>query len=263
MGFLKYLKKRKSKSLISNTFSVIVFVTGFLLSTLFFRRINHCTLHKAFKEKSFFSIVKDDLSINIKPENNFLFVGVMTAQQFLDTRVKAVFETWGKNVPGKIVFFSRAGSVSKNPIPLVELDGVDDSYPPLKKFFIMVKYIYDHYLDDYEWFMRADDDVHIKPERLELFLRALNSSVPYYIGQMGQGSKVDLGLLSIESDENFCMGGSGFIMSKETLRRIGPHLRTCVKNLYSKHDDVEISRCIRDYANISCTWAFDVSIVFI
>jgi chondroitin sulfate synthase len=248
--------------MISNTFSVIIFVIGFLLSTLFYRHINNCTLHIAFNEKSIFSIVKDDKSLTIKPENNFLFVGVMTAQQFLDTRVKAVYETWGKNVPGKIVFFSRAGSVSKNPIPLVELDGVDDSYPPLKKFFIMVKYIYDHYLDDYEWFMRADDDVHIKPERLELLLRSLNSSVPYYIGQTGQGSKADLGRLSLDPDENFCLGGSGFIMSKETLRRIGPNLRTCVKNLYSKHDDVEIGRCIRDYANISCTWAFDVSIVF-
>lgn len=65
------------------------------------------------------------------------------------------------------------------------LRGVDDSYPPQKKSFMMLKYMHDHYLDKYEWFMRADDDVYIKGDLLESFLRSLNSSEPLFLGQTG------------------------------------------------------------------------------
>lgn len=41
----------------------------------------------------------------------------MTAQEFLEDRAKAVYETWGKNVPGRIAFFSSEGSVSRGKKP--------------------------------------------------------------------------------------------------------------------------------------------------
>lgn len=36
----------------------------------------------------------------------------MTAKSFLKDRAKAVYDTWGKNVPGKIAFFSSEDSYS-------------------------------------------------------------------------------------------------------------------------------------------------------
>jgi chondroitin sulfate synthase len=187
----------------------------------------------------------------------------MTAQKYLDTRARASFETWGQNIPGKMSFFSRAGSTSNFPIPLVSLAGVDDSYPPQKKSFMMLKYMYDHYIDKFEWFMRVDDDVYIKPEKLEVFLRSLNSSKPQFIGQAGLGNKDEFGLLSLDYDENFCMGGPGITMSRETLKLVVPHISFCLKNLYSTHEDVEIGRCIRRFANTSCTWSYEVTISFL
>lgn len=38
-------------------------------------------------------------------------------------------------------------------------------------------------------------------------------------GQAGKGNTEEFGLLSLEYDENFCMGGPGVILSRETLRR--------------------------------------------
>lgn len=38
-------------------------------------------------------------------------------------------------------------------------------------------------------------------------------------GQAGKGNSEEFGLLSLEFDENFCMGGPGVILSSETLRR--------------------------------------------
>jgi chondroitin sulfate synthase len=197
----------------------------------------------------------------IEPTKSLVFIGVMTAQKYLDTRAKAVYETWGQTIPGKISFFSRAGSTSQFPIPLVSLAGVDDSYPPQKKSFMMLKYMHDHYIDKFEWFMRVDDDVYIKAEKLEVFLRSLNSSKPQFIGQAGLGNKDEFGLLSLDYDENFCMGGPGIAMSRETLKRVVPHISSCLKNLYSTHEDVEIGRCIKKFAGTSCTWSYEVSFV--
>lgn len=55
------------------------------------------------------------------------------------------------------------------------------------------------------------------------------------------------------------MGGPGVIMSRETLRRVAPHIPTCLKNLYSTHEDVEIGRCVQKFAGIPCTWNYEVS----
>jgi chondroitin sulfate synthase len=191
-------------------------------------------------------------------DKNLVFFGIVTEQKYSETRAKSVFETWGRYIPGKILFFSRSGSSSSHAIPLVNLPGVDDAYPPQKKSFMMLKFIAENYLDKFEWFMRTDDDVYIKSYELESLLRSLDSSKVYFIGQAGLGTPEEIGLLSLDSDENFCMGGPGMIMSRATLKLIVPHIKGCLKNLLTIHGDVEIGRCVRNHANVSCTWAFEV-----
>ncbi len=39
----------------------------------------------------------------------------------------------------------------------------------------MMKYIHDHYLNKFEWFMRVDDDVYIRTENLERLLRSIDN----------------------------------------------------------------------------------------
>lgn len=109
----------------------------------------------------------DKQSLGRLHPRHFLYVGVMTAQKYLDSRAVAAYKTWVPSVPGRVEFFSSHGSDSVPlpfPLPVVSLSGVDDSYPPQKKSFMMLKYMHDHYLDKYEWFMRADDDVYIRGE---------------------------------------------------------------------------------------------------
>jgi hypothetical protein len=73
---------------------------------------------------------KQVIFTNISNDENLVFIGIMTAQKFLKTRAKSVYETWGRDIPGKISFFSRTGSSTNINLPLVSLPGVDDSYPP-------------------------------------------------------------------------------------------------------------------------------------
>lgn len=119
-----------------------------------------------------------------------LLVGVMTADKYIGTRARAVYETWGNRVPGKLLFFTSDSQNATDDLPVVRLKGVDDSYPPQKKSFMMLKYMYENYGDKFEWFMRADDDVFVKTDRLEPFLRNINSSQPRFIGQAGKGIAV-------------------------------------------------------------------------
>lgn len=114
-------------------------------------------------------------------QKNLLFVGVMTAKNFLNGRAKAVFDTWGKEIPGRIAFFSSENSYSEL-LPVVALKGVDDRYPPQKKSFMMLYYMYEHFIDKFEWFARTDDDVYVNTRKLEAFLRSIDSTKPQFIG---------------------------------------------------------------------------------
>lgn len=201
----------------------------------------------------------------IPPANSFLYVGVMTAQKYLASRAVAAYRTWTPSVPGRVEFFSSEGSEKVPlpiPVPVISLIGVDDSYPPQKKSFMMLKYMHDHYLDKYEWFMRADDDVYIRGEKLESFLRSLNSSKPLYLGQTGLGTTEELGKLALEPGENFCMGGPGMIFSREVLRRMVPHIGSCLREMYTTHEDVEIGRCVRRFGGTQCVWSYEMQQLF-
>ncbi|XP_069966792.1 chondroitin sulfate synthase 1 isoform X4 [Bactrocera oleae] len=223
--------------------------------------VKRCSMKPSGQQNPFEIIGMNPEEETIKSsQKNLVFVGVMTAQNFIEGRARAVYDTWGKEVPGRIAFFSSEGSHSKE-LPVIGLKNVDDRYPPQKKSFMMLYYMYEHYIDKFEWFIRADDDVYIEPEKLERFLRSIDSSKPQFIGQAGKGNSEEFGLLSLEFDENFCMGGPGVILSSETLRRVAPHIPTCLKNLYSTHEDVEVGRCVQKFAGIPCTWNYEMQYI--
>lgn len=198
------------------------------------------------------------------PPESLLFVGVMTANRYLATRAAAVHSTWARRVPGRVMFYTSETSVrppGAADLPLVRLPTVDDSYPPQKKSFLMLQHMWDNYGSAYEWFMRADDDVYVRPDRLAALLRSVDSRKPVFIGQAGRGNQEEFGLLSLEYDENFCMGGPGVIMSRETLARVVPHIKHCLKNLFTTHEDVELGRCVQKYAGVSCTWSYEMQTI--
>jgi glycoprotein-N-acetylgalactosamine 3-beta-galactosyltransferase len=44
------------------------------------------------------------------------------------------------------------------------------------------RYVYEHYKDDADWFMKVDDDTYVILENLRYFLRDYKSSDPVYFG---------------------------------------------------------------------------------
>ncbi|XP_078352382.1 chondroitin sulfate synthase 1-like [Oculina patagonica] len=236
-------------------------IVGFLITS--FVRNNRCHLiyTRIFGPRT----LTKPQEINLG-NRQFIFVGVMTAEKFLETRAKAVFDTWGRNVAGKLSFFPSSGATPKTfQAPVVSLPDVDDSFPPLKKSLMMVKHMYDHHIDEYEWFMRADDDVYVRNDKLVRFLRSLNSSDDIYLGHAGIGKKEEREMLNLSPGENYCMGGLGVILSRSVLRKVGPHLEHCLQTAPKAHmhEDIELGNCIRRYAGVSCTRAFEMSTLFV
>lgn len=186
-----------------------------------------------------------------------LYIGVVTANSYLKTRATAVNQTWGQFAP-KIEFFCREGEKKHN-LPIVSLPGVDDTYPPQKKVYHMLRYMHDHYINQFNWFMRADDDSYIRiPELLE-FLSALDPSEDLYIGSPGMGRQEDLDRVKLLSHERYCMGGPGVIFSRALLIKLAPHLEDCLENeVVSYNEDVEVGRCVSRRLQVQCTWAYEV-----
>ena len=191
----------------------------------------------------------------------YLFISVMSSQKYLSTRAKGVFESWGKDVPGRLSFFT--GQINRTDdikdLPIIELDVPDDVYPPQTKAFKMLKYVYENFVDKYEWFIRADDDVYLRTDKLRAYLVRLDSSDDLVIGQPGVGKKEELGKLGLGKDDNFCLGGPGIMMTSSVLRNVGPNIVVCLNTTASYHEDVEIGRCLRQYGGVMCPWGFEVS----
>lgn len=160
-----------------------------------------------------------------------LFVGVLTQQSYLRTRAKTVYETWGKEVDKLVFFVGEDCSVPADLsyLPVVKLKGIPDNvYPPLRKAFAVMSYMYDHYVNQFDWFIRADDDMYVRTRKLSDLLSRMNPYESVYLGRAGTGRREDLNRLRLLAHERYCMGGPGIILSGEAMRKVGPHLGSCV-----------------------------------
>ncbi|XP_070543153.1 chondroitin sulfate synthase 3-like [Ptychodera flava] len=186
-----------------------------------------------------------------------LYVGVLTAGRFLKTRATACNRTWGQGVPD-LEFFSQVKTTNDWSLPIVTLQNIsDDVYPPQQKAFEMLKYMCNHHIHDFNWFLRADDDVYVKVDKLLAFLSQIDHGKMVYIGQPGHGFPEVRHKLGLDG-HNFCMGGPGVVFSRAALMGLCPHLDQCMAAVVSKEEDVEIGRCVTKHLGIECTrsWEF-------
>lgn len=160
-----------------------------------------------------------------------VLVGVLTQQKYLATRAKAVYETWGKEVDKLIFFVDEDCNISADlsHLPIVKLEGVPDGAdPPLMKTFAMMKYMYLRHINEFDWFIRADDDMYLRADRLKDLLNQMNPCEPAYLGRPSAGRREDLERSELLPHERYCMGGSGVVLSNGAMRGLGPHLDNCL-----------------------------------
>lgn len=160
-----------------------------------------------------------------------LFVGVLTQQAYLPTRAKYLYETWGREVD-KLVFFVGEDCIvpaNLKYLPIVKLPGIPDNvYPPLRKTFAVLQYMYENHLGQFKWFIRADDDMYVRVRKLKELLTGMVSEEKVYLGRAGTGRRDDLDRLALLPHERYCMGGPGIFLSSSALQELGPHLANCL-----------------------------------
>ncbi|XP_041356507.1 glycoprotein-N-acetylgalactosamine 3-beta-galactosyltransferase 1-like [Gigantopelta aegis] len=133
---------------------------------------------------------------------------VMTSPRNLGNKAAAVKDTWGKRCD-VLLFFS---SVSNSTFPVIGLNVSEGRDHLTAKTMQAFYYIYQHHLNDADWFMKTDDDTYVIIENLRYLLSTQNASRPVYFGHHFK---------YINDRRTYNSGGAGYVISKEALTRYG------------------------------------------
>ncbi|XP_046575241.1 glycoprotein-N-acetylgalactosamine 3-beta-galactosyltransferase 1-B-like [Haliotis rubra] len=154
---------------------------------------------------------------------------VMTSPTNFRTKADVVKATWGHRC-NILLFFS---SVVDPHLPTIALNVSEGRQHLTAKSMHAFKYVYDHYYDQADWFMKCDDDTYVIVENLRYFLSTKNTSDPFFYGHHFKPIV----------KQGYYSGGAGYVLSKEALTRFAqrdPDI--CRKDGGS--EDAEIGRCM-------------------
>ncbi len=95
----------------------------------------------------------------------------------LDNRAKAVRDTWGRRCD-RMLF---AGDSENEVFPTKKFGA-----PSKKMLWLKVRdvfeYLYDNYLEDFDWFFKGDDNTFLVVENLKMFLSKHDPNHPWFFG---------------------------------------------------------------------------------
>ena len=181
-----------------------------------------------------------------------IFCMILTSVKSLKKlKPKTVYETWGKKcdnykfisiMPAEILTqyhnsSNQYGIELDYGFNLLQPPGlINDTYGKLTdKVFLTYKYLYNKY-NNYDWYLKADDDSFIFMDNLRSFLADKNPSQPVTYGY-------DFKLIV---EKGYHSGGGGYLLSNQALLRLGYNLNrnfTYCKNTGT--EDVDVARCLR------------------
>ncbi|XP_066969174.1 glycoprotein-N-acetylgalactosamine 3-beta-galactosyltransferase 1-like [Macrobrachium rosenbergii] len=148
----------------------------------------------------------------------------------------AVKNTWGKRCD-KLIFFSDKIAEELEP---VKLNGIREERRFLwRKTREALKYLYDHYRNDFDWFYKADDDTYAIIENLRYVLTPYDPEFPIGLGERAvvQGNK----------DRSYLGGGAGYVLSRGTLKIYGNvtyHNNSLCPMNQQGGEDVVLGQCL-------------------
>ncbi|XP_061182114.1 glycoprotein-N-acetylgalactosamine 3-beta-galactosyltransferase 1-like [Saccostrea echinata] len=157
---------------------------------------------------------------------------VMTAPKNLDKKATAVKNTWGKRC-NKVIFFSSETNTS---FPTVGLQVSEGREHLTGKTIQAFKYCYEHYRDQFDWFLKADDDTFMIVENLRYFL---SHHSPKSLVFFGHKFKPIV-------KQGYFSGGAGYVLSRASLDKfvtegsVNPFI--CRQD--GGAEDAELGRCM-------------------
>ncbi|XP_059148647.1 glycoprotein-N-acetylgalactosamine 3-beta-galactosyltransferase 1-like [Physella acuta] len=159
---------------------------------------------------------------------------IMTSPDTLHNKAIHVKNTWAKRC-NLVLFMS---SVADPEFPAVGLDVPEGRDHLTAKTMKAFKYLYDHHMEDADWFLKADDDTYVIVENLRYLLLNEDPTQPIFFGQK----------FKAYVREGYASGGAGYVLSKEALRRYGEigskDSKICLKDIGS--EDVVMGKCMQN-----------------
>uniref|UniRef100_A0A8C2MMY9 Glycoprotein-N-acetylgalactosamine 3-beta-galactosyltransferase 1 n=1 Tax=Cricetulus griseus TaxID=10029 RepID=A0A8C2MMY9_CRIGR len=155
---------------------------------------------------------------------------VMTSSQNLEKKAKHVKATWAQYC-NKVLFMSSEENQDFPTMGLKTKEGREQLYWKTIKTF---QYVHDHYLEDADWFLKADDDTYVIVDNLRRLLSRYNPEQPIYFGRRSKPYV----------KQSYMNGGAGYVLSKEALRRFIDAFKTEKCTHSSSIEDLALGRCM-------------------
>jgi glycoprotein-N-acetylgalactosamine 3-beta-galactosyltransferase len=191
-----------------------------------------------------------------------MIYGVSTRHQ---SHVRAIAETWGPRCDGFFV----ASNLTQPNIGTYNLTKIgDDSYGNIwMKVVAMWNYVYQNYMNDFDYFHLGGDDTFVIPENLRhmVTMQTWTSTKNRHFelledGTIGNPHLEDTPLLLGAPGENhllnsmlYCLGGSGYTLNKKAVQVLVEQvLPNCQVNVTSSQEDVNLSYCMAAWAGVQC-----------
>ncbi|XP_071101417.1 glycoprotein-N-acetylgalactosamine 3-beta-galactosyltransferase 1-like isoform X2 [Haliotis cracherodii] len=166
---------------------------------------------------------------------------VMTLKEHEESRALAVNQTWGQRCT-KLLFVTSDVMADLPSLVLNVQDGRDHL---TAKTMAMFKFAFKHYLDQFDWFLKADDDAFFVMENLRYLLSLHDPSNKVYVGHHFK-RYVDSGYMS---------GGAGYAINNAALRHFGQNSNLCVSDGWG--EDIDFGRCM-EAIGVQCYQTKDI-----
>ncbi|XP_070770995.1 chondroitin sulfate synthase 2 isoform X2 [Enoplosus armatus] len=178
-----------------------------------------------------------------------LFVGVLTSKNTINTLGVAVNRTISHHLD-TVIFFTGMRN-RKVPHGMFVVSHGDERL--IWNMFQNIKYILDHYINEYDWFYFVQDDAYTEADRIKALVDHLSMDRELYMGSPEE-------FIGGEMEGKYCYGGFGYLLSRTLLLRLQPFLENCRNDILSARPDEWLGRCIIDYTNTNCVNKYEVEI---
>ncbi|KAH8386155.1 hypothetical protein KR200_001675 [Drosophila serrata] len=159
---------------------------------------------------------------------------VLTMPKNHVTKASKVKRTWGRRC-NKLIFISSQEYKELGAIDVGIPEDRENLYLKVRAGF---KYVYQNFVEDYDWFLKADDDTFVIMENLRLLLYPYDPEAALYFGHRFRST----------FPQGYMSGGAGYVMSRDALRRLNlfafNNTRFCPPNQSS--EDKGIGFCLQN-----------------
>ncbi|ALC39815.1 CG3119 [Drosophila busckii] len=199
------VKKRSLASLRSQLHLLTGFIAGFVsafMLLLYIYDVNSGMPHAPTSSSSSSSSVR---AYQLAPAAaSRVLCMVLTCPDYVERYAQHVAATWGKRC-SKLLFVSSEDYEPLGVVQVVQSDSYDELWNKTHEGF---RHVWLQYGEQYDWFLKADDDTYVIMENLLQLLSAYDADMPVYFGY--QMSRYNVSYMS---------GGASYVLSREALRR--------------------------------------------